>query len=178
MAEIFDIKKQAGTMAFWIGAFENTDDFFKYIQPWYCVFDDSYYNPEYNFKEADFDIERSKLFREENKNRTVEACFLDIFDEHFNRFKYDFGINFDEDFQLVGSCSALTIDTKELFGEWGELLSVLPSDKLPFPCNCFFAYPSSIYIGEVTEVKSDKMLMRFLGNFKENIFSTDIMANL
>ena len=64
-----------------------------------------YYNPEYNFLEKDFNKELEKIFSADKK---WKKDFEEMFEEYFNRFEYDFGVTFDEDFQICGNCDEPT----------------------------------------------------------------------
>ena len=46
-------ERKAGYLGFWAGNFKNVEDFYKYIQSFYCIFEgeEDEYNPEYNFLE-------------------------------------------------------------------------------------------------------------------------------
>lgn len=56
-------ERKAGYLAFWAGNFEDVEDFYRYIQTFYCIFEgeEEEYNPEYNFLEKDFNRELEKI---------------------------------------------------------------------------------------------------------------------
>ena len=173
-------KYRSGVMAFWIGFFPNPDDFWKYIQTWFCIHDENDYDERYNLKKDDFDQKLSRLWRKENKGRVCEAFFHDLFeDSHFNQMEYDFGVGFDEDFQIAHSCISPTTDFKEFLGEWEpdfltDLKNLFPKGRLPRAYNCFFGIPSCQYIGALKEIENEYGRMIFIGNIEETTYSTDI----
>lgn len=48
--------------------------------------------------------------------------FEEMFEEAFNRFEYDFGVTFDEDFQVCGNSEEPTDELEVLFKDWKELI--------------------------------------------------------
>lgn len=180
MAELYG-ESQAGRMAFWLGYFAEPADFWGYIQTWYCAFTEAEYDRRYNFREEDFKRELAGLFQAENAGRSVERYFWERYDESFNRFAYDFGVSFDEDFQVADCRLESATDVEALLGEWaselaGPLRAIFPEGRLPMACNCFFGIPACVYVGERVEAKWRSGFLRFVGNLQENVYSDDLAA--
>lgn len=101
-----------------------------------------------------------------------------MFEEAFNRFEYDFGVTFDEDFQVCGSSEEPTDGLEVLFKDWEELIEpvkkFLGKDKFDKKYNCFFGIPSCKYSGIIPKISNEWGEIEFLGNVEENIFSTDM----
>lgn len=176
MLEKFSERK-AGFLAFWVGNFKNTEDFYKYIQSFYCVFEEEEenYDPEYNFLEKDFEKELEKIF---SVKKEWKKELQEMFEEYFNKFEYDFGVTFDEDFQVCGNSEQLTDDVKILLKEWEDLINpvvkFLGKDKFDKKYNCFFGIPSCKYSGVVKKISNEFGEIEFLGNVEENFYSNDL----
>lgn len=101
-----------------------------------------------------------------------------MFEEYFNRFEYDFGVTFDEDFQVSGNSDEPTDKLEILFKDWKELVEpmkkFLGKDKFDKKYNCFFAIPSCKYSRVIKKVSTEWGELEFLGNVEENTFSTDM----
>jgi hypothetical protein len=170
-------ERKAGYLAFWAGNFKDIEDFYKYIQSFYCIFEgeEDEYNPEYNFLEKDFNKELEKIFSVEKEWKEE---FEEMFEEAFNRFEYDFGVTFDEDFQVCGNSEEPTDELEVLFKDWEELIEpvkkFLGKDKFDKKYNCFFGIPSCKYCGIIPKISNEWGEIEFLGNVEENTFSTDM----
>ena len=135
-------ERKAGYLGFWVGNFENVEDFYKYIQSFYCIFEEDEeeeeYNPEYNFLEKDFNKELEKIFSVDKK---WKKDFQEMFEEYFNRFEYDFGVTFDEDFQICGNSEEPTDKLEVLFNKWKDLIEPVkkfsPKNKINKKYNIF-----------------------------------------
>ena len=172
---------QAGVMAFWLGCFAEEGDFWRYIQTWYCAFDEAEYDQRYNYQPADFEQALAGVFRPEQADRPAEAFFRDAFTESFNRFKYDFAVTFDEDFLLAASRAQATTDLETLLGQWSEdllvpLAALYPTGRLPQAANCFLALPSVRYLGPRKTVYWQSGQLSFAGNLPEKIYSDELAA--
>lgn len=172
-------ERKAGYLGFWVGNFKDVEDFYKYIQPFYCIFEEDEeeeeYNPEYNFLEKDFNKELEKIFSVDKK---WKKDFQEMFEEYFNRFEYDFGLTFDEDFQICGNSGEPTDKPEVLFKEWKDLIEpvkkFLGKDRFDKKYNCFFGIPSCKYGGAVKKISNEWGELEFLGNIEENFYSNDI----
>ena len=71
--------------------------------------------------------------------------FEEMFEEYFNRFEYDFGVTFDEDFQICGSSEEPTDKLEILFSEWKDLIEpvkeIFRKNRFDKKYNCFFGIP-------------------------------------
>lgn len=172
-------ERKKGHLSVWFGNFATQEQCFYYFEDIFCVFDESQHNPEYNLLEEDFDKARKDLFQEKNKMRPFEEQLEDLFEEVFNRFEYDFGVTFDQDFQIINYCGKPSSDFAAVLGEWANdsLLNALKEEigeSLPKAYNCFFAIPSCIYNGYTKGVTTEQYSLDFLGVIREEGYSNEI----
>lgn len=169
-----------GFMSVWFGNFANEDAYWHYLEDIYCVEDEEQHDPRYNMMEPDFERALAVLFEPENAGRPFEADLRKIFDLRFNCFEYDFGVTFDQDFQVGGFCAEVTTDLGALLGEWQDLAEalapLLQNGALPKPCNCFFAIPSCRYNGYVQSAGGPGYTLDFMGVVAEEDYSDEITA--
>ena len=175
----FNCERRAGVMSVWFGCFPNREDFYRYIQTTYRAFDEDDFDPVYNLREADFQQELEDLFLCENALRAEEAYFKEIFTDHFNHFEYDFGVIFDEDFQICGNCEQPTLEVAKILDEWQQELerpmkALFPEGRTEAPYNCFVAIPSFKYIGDVKHIETPEGVLDYIGCFEESMLSNDL----
>lgn len=179
-ARNMNCERVAGFMSVWFGNFTNEDAYWHYLEDIFCVDNPEQYNPQYNMLEADFEQALAELFKPENAGRPFEDKLREMFDVCFNRFEYDFGVTFDQDFQVGGFCGEPTTDLGVLLGEWQDLAepftALLVDGALPKPCNCFFAIPGCRYNGYVPSAKSADYALDFAGVVAEDVYSNELAA--
>ena len=169
----------AGFMSVWFGLFPDAEAYWHYFEDIFCVEDPVQYNPRYNLMLPDYEKALAALFKPENVGRAFENDLKELFDGCFNRFEYDFGVTFDQDFQVGGFCGEVTADLTTILGEWGDLaeaLTPLTGKTLLKPYNCFFAIPSCRYNGIVPSVNAEDYALDFLGIVAEEDYSDEITA--
>lgn len=169
-----------GYMSVWFGLFTDAEAYWHYWEDIFRVEDPTQYNPRYNLMAPDFDAALKALFKPENAARPFEAELKDLFEVCFNRFEYDFGVTFDQDFQVGGFCEEVTTDLSKLLGEWAddftEPFTPLTGRTLLKPYNCFFAIPSCRYNGIITSVNAPEYTLDFLGIAAEDTYSDELTA--
>ena len=178
----FNCERKAGNLSIWFGCFPCREDFYRYIQTIYCSdlaeeeADDL--NGLCYLERQEFEEELEMVFRPEYENRREETYYQGAFDGHFNRFKYDFGVTFDEDFCIAGSCEYPTHEVSAILDEWQEELNsvkkLFPEGKSKAAYNCFIAIPSFRYLGEVKRVELENGVMEYIGCIRENALSSEL----
>ena len=169
---------QVGTMAVWLGAFADPEEFYRYVQTCYCTLDEAEADPEYIFLPTEFEDRLRVLFRPENAARPEESVLHRASRTQYNRFEYDFGLLFDEEFAVCDYCAEPTEDLSVLLEEWPELLksveTLVREQGFHEPVNCIFAVPSCAYTGSVHLAKPQGGTIWFVGNIKEGAFSDSV----
>ena len=169
---------QVGTMAVWLGAFADPEEFYRYVQTCYCTLDEAELDPEYIFSPAEFEERLRNVFRAENSSRPEEPILRRAFRTQYNCFEYDFGLLFDEDFAVCDYCAEPTRDLSLLLEEWPELLEpvqkLVSGQNFQEPVNCIFAVPSCEYTGTVRMSAPKGGKLWFIGNMTEGAFSDSV----
>lgn len=169
-----------GIMSIWFGNFPDEASYWKYFETFYCVHDETVFDAEYNMLEKEFNQTLERVFIKENEDRPFEQDFRTFFKdlEMFNYFEYDFGVTFDQDFQIGGFCQKKSTSWETVLGEWADDLTgplrKRFGDTLSKGYNCFFAIPSCRYSGVVSSVKAQDYEVDFLGVIEEQNYSNEM----
>ena len=155
---IYDYQDQEGWVSVWVGSCTDGQALEQYLSTVYL--------------EDEEDIEA--YFLPENRERPCEEELRECFNgEFFNRFEYDFGLTFDEDFREAEVFPAATRDMAELLDPFSDSIGFLPAVKALSPavlnalpaCNTALILYGFQYDGSITEAARDGVRLRFLGAF-------------
>ena len=155
---IYDYQDQEGWVSVWVGSCTDGQALEQYLSTVYL--------------EDGEDIEA--YFLPENRERPCEEELRECFNgEFFNRFEYDFGLTFDEDFREAEVFPAATRDMAELLDPFSDSIGFLPAVKALSPavlnalpaCNTALVLYGFRYDGSITEAARDGVRLRFLGAF-------------
>lgn len=178
----FNCERKAGNLSIWFGCFPCREDFYRYIRTIYCAdfeeYEEDDFEPICYLERQKFEDALEMVFRPEYESRPEEAYYHKVFDWHFNRFQYDFGVTFDEDFCIVGSCEYPTCDVSEILDEWQSELKLVkklfPEGKSETPYNCFIAIPSFRYLGAVKRIELEDGVVEYIGCIQEHALSSKL----
>lgn len=162
---IYDYADREGWVSIWVGNCDSYDALDRYLS---TVYLEEWENWEPHPKAL---AELEKIFLPENRDRPCEEELREMFNgEMYNRFEYDFGLSFDEDFREAEVFDAATRDLWALlepFSNSGDFLpevKKLDTSQLP-DCNAAVLLYDFRYTGGIPKAEHEGVSLRFLGCF-------------
>ena len=162
---IYDYADREGWVSIWVGNCDSYDALDRYLS---TVYLEEWENWEPHPKAL---AELEKIFLPENRDRPCEEELREMFNgEMYNRFEYDFGLSFDEDFREAEVFPGATRDMGQLLepfscsGDFIPAARALDTSHLP-ECNAAVLLYNLRYTGGVQKAEQEGVSLRFLGSF-------------
>ena len=165
---IYDYEEKEGFVSLWVGECKDYNTIDEYLSTIYL--EDDF---DGDVEEAEQSEVWKKVFISANQSRDCEEELKEYFNyECYNRFEYDFGLVFDEDFREVNVLDSDTENLEILLEGLSYSSSFIDEVKMNCPqmrkCNTAVVLYDFKYEGNIHAIEHDDIRLHFLGYFKYN----------